>query len=184
MMRIATLVVGSFVLGALVAPVGLEGQVRPWEISIAGGPSFPTGDLSDEANTGFHVQGSVGFGLPLLPFGARFDALWQEVPDVHDGWFRQIGVLGNAVVAVPLVFVQPYGLLGVGLLRTETPEEDHGDHAHEGETESFVGFNAGLGLEFPFAGLTGFLEARYLNLFGSGEATHFRTIPVSVGIRF
>jgi hypothetical protein len=177
--------VGVLAIAALVmAPHVAEAQVRPWEISIAGGPSIPVGDLGSEANLGYHVQGSVGFGLPLLPFGLRADLLWQEVPDVHDGWFRQIGGLANAVFGVPMVVIQPYGLLGVGLIRTEEPEVHHGDHAHTGATETTVGFNIGGGLDFPFMGLTGFLEVRYLNLFGGGDATHFQTVPISVGIRF
>ena len=42
--------------------------------------------LADAAGTGYHVQGSIGFGLPMLPFGIRADALWNEVPDETDGW--------------------------------------------------------------------------------------------------
>jgi opacity protein-like surface antigen len=178
---------GLLVLVALVLATASPAEaqiVRPWQISIAGGPSFTRGALADEAGTGFHVQGSVGFGLPLLPFGVRGDLLWQEVPDVTEGHFRQIGGLLNATFGIPLLVVQPYGLLGVGLLRTESPDVVHQDHAHHGETENIFGFNAGLGVEFPFAGLGGFLEARFLNLFGGGRATDFQTVPVTIGIRF
>jgi len=165
---------------------GAEAQIRPWQISIAGGPSLPTGDFRDEANTGFHVQGSVGFDVPLFPLGIRADLLWQELPDaIADGeWFRQIGGMLNGTFGIPLVFIRPYGLIGGGLLNTRTPDVQHGGHGHEGETINLVGFNLGGGLEFPFVGLTGFLEARFLNLFGGTDATHFQTIPVSVGIRF
>lgn len=162
----------------------LQAQLRPWEISIAGGPSFPTGELSEEAGTGYHVQGSIGFDVPLLPFGIRADALWQEVPDDNEGWFRQIGGLVNATFGIPLIVVEPYALAGVGFLRTETPDVAHAGHEHFGETENLVGFNAGAGVEFPFMGLSGFLEGRYLNLFGGGEASHYQTIPVTFGIRF
>ena len=182
-MRRFSIVCGTLLLVAA-ATSSAEAQLRPWEISIAGGPSFPTGELADEAGTGYHVQGSIGFDLPLLPFGLRADALWQEVPDDQDEWFRQIGGIANATFGIPLIIVEPYALAGVGFLRTETPETTHGGHTHDGETESLVGFNAGLGLEFPFAGLGGFIEARYLNLFGGGDATHYQTIPVTVGIRF
>jgi hypothetical protein len=182
---------GMFVLlGALftLAPFGevAAQQLRPWEISIAGGPSFARGDFGAEANTGFHVQGSVGFGLPLFPMGLRADLLWQELPvtGVDGEWFRQIGGLLNGTFGLPLAVIEPYGLVGVGFLRNEEPAIQHGGHVHTGGTENLIGFNAGLGLDFPFMGLTGFLEGRFLNLFGTGEATHFQTIPVSIGIRF
>lgn len=161
-----------------------EAQYRPWEISIAGGPSFPRGQLSDEAGTGYHVQGSVGFGVPMLPVGIRADALWQEFDDPDGEWFRQVGGILNAVVGIPLVIVEPYALAGVSYLRTQTPDAVHAGHTHDGSSENLVGFNAGAGVEFPFVGLSGFLEARALNLFGGGNAKNFQSIPVTVGIRF
>ncbi|MEX2571844.1 MAG: outer membrane beta-barrel protein [Gemmatimonadota bacterium] len=177
-------VVIPVMIAALAGVSTAEAQLRPWQISIAGGPSFATGEFSDQAGTGYNVQGSVGFSLPLLPFGVRGDLFWQELPDEEDGWFRQIGGLLNAVFEVPLVIVQPYGLVGGGVLRTDTPDVDHTGHVHTGESETTVGLNAGLGIEFPFAGLGGFVEARYLNLVGGGDATHFQSIPVTIGIRF
>lgn len=183
-MRKYLVILSAAVVAAVSQAAPAEAQLRPWEISIAGGPSFPVGDLRDEANLGYHVQGSVGFGVPMLPLGLRVDAFWQEVPDATEGNFRQIGGLLNGTFGLPLVFISPYGLVGVGVLRTETPTVAHADHTHAGETETLIGFNAGLGVDFPFVGLTGFLEARYLNLFGGSEATHYQTVPVSFGIRF
>src|SRR5690606_39171389 len=119
-----------FILLALVtASTGFAGaavgQLRPWEISIAGGPSFPVGDLADVAGTGYHVEGSVGFNVPLMPFGIRADALWQEFKDEEEGWFRQIGAVANATFGVPLVIIEPYALVNVSYLRTDSPEEAH-----------------------------------------------------------
>jgi opacity protein-like surface antigen len=184
MMRRRSVAALAGALGVILAAGTAEAQLRPWEISIAGGPSFPVGELRDEAGTGFHVQGSVGFDLGALPFGVRLDALWQEVPDVTEGWFRQVGGLANLTFGLPISVISPYALVGVGYLRTTEPDVDHGDHGHEGGAENLLGVNAGIGIEFPFAGLGGFIEARYLNLAGSGEATHFRVVPVSIGIRF
>lgn len=174
----------KFMFVALAAALGTigfagqaEAQLRPWEISIAGGPTFTTGDFSEVAGTGYHVQGSIGFGVPMLPFSLRADALWQEVPaEVGDEYYRQIGGLVNATFGIPLVLIEPYGLLGAGYLNTDSPISD--------DDEWRPGINAGLGVEFPFMGLAGFAEARYLNLLGSNEAKMFQSIPVSVGIRF
>lgn len=183
-MRKGLFVAAAALLATVSTAAIAEAQYRPWEISIAGGPSLARGDIAQEAGTGYHVQGSVGFGLPLLPFGFRVDALWQELRDDHDGWFRQIGGLANATFGIPLVFIEPYGLVGAGYLRAQEPDVDHGDHTHTGGSENVLGFNVGAGLEFPFVGLNGFIEARYLNLVGGGNATNYQSIPISFGIRF
>ncbi|MEX2582700.1 MAG: outer membrane beta-barrel protein [Gemmatimonadota bacterium] len=183
-MRNETFVLLAAVIAASAIPSAADAQLRPWQISLAGGPSFVTGHLAEDAGTGYHVQGSVGFDVPLLPFGVRADAFWQELPDVEDAWFRQIGGLLSGVFQVPLIVIQPYVLAGAGVIRTEAPDEAHEGHTHIGEPETTVGFNAGAGVEFPFAGLSGFLEARYINAFGSGNATNYQSIPVTVGVRF
>lgn len=183
-MRVQSFMLASLLAVAVTLPTAADAQLRPWEISIAGGPSFPMGDLKDEAGTGYHVQGSVGFDLPLLPIGARADLFWQELPDSEEEWFRQIGGMVNAVFEIPMVIIQPYALVGVGYLRTETPEVTHTGHVHTGETDSSVGLNAGAGIEFPFLGLGGFLEARFINVAGGGEATSYQSVPVTLGVRF
>lgn len=164
---------------ALLAGSPAEAQLRPWEISIAGGPTLATGSFADMANTGYHVQGSVGIGIPLFPVGVRADLLWQEMPDVAGGNFRHIGGIANATLGLPLVLIEPYVLAGVGMFSISEPEEDHGDHAHEAGSETSTGFNVGAGLELGLLGLKGFGEVRYLDV-GRGH----RTIPITIGIRF
>jgi opacity protein-like surface antigen len=159
---------------ALAAPA--DAQVRPFQISIAGGPSFPIGHLSDDAGTGYNVQGSIGFGMPMLPFGLRADLLWQEFKlSGQDGHARQIGGLLNATFGLPLPFIQPYLLAGAGVI-------NHTDPVHEVHSGTDVGFNVGGGVQFPFAGMSGFVEAKYLNVIGGNEDA--RSVPVSIGIRF
>jgi opacity protein-like surface antigen len=182
-MRKGLFVALSALFAVVSAPTLADAQIRPWTISIGGGPSLARGEMAREAGTGFHVQGSVGFGLPLLPFGIRADALWQELSDEGE-WFRQVGGLLNATFGLPMVVITPYGLVGAGFLRATAPAVQHPGHAHDGESENIVGFNLGAGLDFPFMGLGGFIEARYLNLFGSGDATNFQSIPITIGVRF
>lgn len=156
-----------------------EAQLRPWEISIAGGPSLVTGGFDDVASTGYHVQGSVGFGIPLFPVGVRGDVLWQELPDEVSGNFRQIGGIANVTLGMPLILIEPYVLGGVGIFSHTEPDELHPDHVHESESQTSTGFNVGAGLEAGLLGLKGFGEVRYLDA-GNGV----RTIPITVGIRF
>jgi opacity protein-like surface antigen len=163
---------------ALAAPA--EAQVRAYTIGISGGPSIPLGsEFREEARTGYHVQGSVGFAPAALPVGIRADLLWQVFPDAHAGSFRQIGGFANALVGVPFGPARPYLLGGVGVVNHTPPDEDHGDHAHEGESETNFAFALGGGLEFPFLGLTGVLEARFMDAGGD-----HRGVPISFGIRF
>ena len=116
--------------------------------------------------------------------GLRADVLWQELKDEEAEWFRQIGGVLNAVVGIPLVIVEPYALAGVSYMRTEPPEVAHVGHTHDEDSENIVGFNAGAGVEFPFLGLSGFVEGKVLNLFGGGNAKNYQSIPITVGIRF
>lgn len=174
MRKIALLVAVAAVAAAAQAEVAAA-QVRPFTIGISGGPSLARGELAEEANTGYHVQASLGFNMPLFPLGVRADLLWQEFPDVHDGHIRQIGGLLNGIFSLPLPILTPYGLVGAGVINSTEPEE------HGGGSETAVGLNAGVGVQFPFVGMSGILEARFLNLLG---ATEHQSIPISVGIRF
>jgi hypothetical protein len=180
MTRIAILFLAlAVVAGAL--PEQVTAQVRPFTVGISAGPSLARGHLAEEAGTGYHVQGSLGFTVPALPLGLRADLLWQELPDEHSGQFRQIGGLINGTFGLPLPMARPYALIGAGVISTTEPEVDHGGHSHASERHTGVGFNAGVGIEFPFLGLGGVLEARVLNLLGD---TDHQSIPISFGIRF
>lgn len=171
---------------AVVVPLSAEAQVqtRPWVISIAGGPSFPAGDFGEIASTGYHVQGSVGWNFPNVPVGIRADLIWQEVQREEAGWFRQVGGLLNGTYGFSIGSVQPYGLVGVGYIHTDEPTTILPDGTTFENDETNFGFNAGLGLDFPFMGLAGFVEARYLNLLGGDQAKNLQVVPLSFGIRF
>lgn len=174
------LVVSAAVAAALaVSGTSAGAQLRPWEISIAGGPSLVTGEFDDVASTGYHVQGSVGFGIPLFPVGVRADVLWQELPDEVSGNYRQIGGIANVTLGMPLILIEPYVLAGVGIFSHSEPDEVHVGHDHPAESETSTGFNVGAGLEAGLLGLKGFGEVRYLDA-GNGV----RTIPITIGIRF
>jgi hypothetical protein len=148
-------------------------QFRPWEISIAGGPTLATGNFADIANTGYHVQGSFGIGIPLFPVGLRADAIWQEMPaDPGEGMYKQVGGIANVTLGMPLILIEPYVLGGIGFFRQDVPND-----AVESTTET--GFNVGAGLEAGLLGLKGFAEVRYLD-----AGNDVRTIPITVGIRF
>lgn len=169
----------ALALGALALPAAASAQFLPVSVGVSAGPSFPTGHFAEEAGTGFNVQGSLGLDVPALPVGLRADLLWQRFPDEHEGSFTEVGGLLNATAGLPLPLARPYVVGGVGLVHHDAPEEEHGDHVHEGESGSSFAFNVGAGVQLSLLGLSGVLEARYLD---AGE--DHRSFPVSFGVRF
>lgn len=194
------------VLMAVAVPTRAQSQIT---YSVAAGVSLPTGGLADEgasktmatnlslhdfpneASGGYHLQGSIGFPLPSLPLDFRADLLFQNfdaverVPGVNTTvggeWYRQFGLLLNVIYDIPLSSdrVEPYLLAGTGILR-----EWHSDRTYYEEIQRSYPINAGVGLAIPFRGVAWTVEARYLNLTGTGEFAEFQGIPVTFGVRF
>jgi opacity protein-like surface antigen len=154
-------------------------QIPGVSLGLAGGPSFPLGDFGNEADTGFHLRGSLGLEIPLIPLGARADVIWQRFPDEHAGNFTQLGGLLNATWRLPFPVASPYLIGGAGLMRHSEPETDHGDHAHIGETRTEFAYGLGGGVQLRLLVFGAFVEARYLD-WGHGN----RAIPLTVGITF
>lgn len=179
-MRKTILCTGLLAAALLAGAESADAQARPFTIGIAAGPSFPSGgEFAEEAGTGYHAQLSVGMSPAMLPVGVRLDLLWQQFPDEHEGNFREIGGLGNVVLALPVPLLRPYLLAGGGMMNHDAPDEDHGDHAHEGEGGTSFAYAVGGGIEVSLLGLAGAVEVRYLDA-GHDHAS----IPVSLGIRF
>lgn len=176
-MRSRTMVLAA-ALALAALPAAAPAQVG---LSFGGGPSTPLGEFGDEAETGWNARASLHVGVPLFPVGFRGDAVYQQFSDEAGGTFRQAGGLANATVGLPLplVVISPYAIGGVGAFRHTAPEEDHGDHAHEGESGTAAAWNVGAGVRLGLPGISASLEARYLDA-GNG----FRSVPVTVGIRF
>jgi hypothetical protein len=145
-------------------------------MGIGGGPSMAVGGL-DDFGAGWHAQGSLSIGLPLLPFGLRGDLLYQQLPRSGDGDnYRQIAGVANAtldVLPIPLMPVRPYIIGGLGLF-------NHDGHPEGDGTD--LGVNLGAGVRVSLLGFGGFLEAKYQNVFTDG-ASH-GIVPITLGITF
>jgi hypothetical protein len=147
--------------------------------SIAGGPTFATGDAGDGLDMGYHAVVSAAFSLPVLPVGLQADGMFTRfnISDV-EGHQQVLNGSLNAVLSIPSVGITPYFIGGVGFYQTsaEVDGEDLGDSTD-------VGVNAGAGVRLGLPGIGGvFAEARLHNIFGEGDS--FRFVPVSLGIRF
>jgi len=153
---------------------GAQLSSNPFQIGGAAGIAFPSGDLSNSANTGYNVTLMVGYKPMLTPIGVRVEAAYNEFGS--DAGFEKINVpafTGNLVYGLPGVSFSPYIIGGAGLY---TP-----NIALDGGRENKFGFNIGGGIKIPLSSsFETFVEARYNKV--SVDNGNFSFIPVTVGI--
>jgi opacity protein-like surface antigen len=149
-----------------------------FSIGVAGGPSIPLGSLSDDADTGFHLRGSLGLQIPFIPIGARADLLWHRFPDQHDGHFNGLAGLLNATWRLTFPIVQPYLVGGAGFMNYDEPDAIHDDHVHPGDSGTEFAWAAGAGVQLRLLRIGTFVEARYL------DWGRHRAVPLTIGIMF
>ena len=202
-MKRSVLAVAAIALSASAAQAQMSTPtaVRPYTFGISAGASFPTGDISSTdvnaatvggAQTGFNVNGIIGYEMPGLPFGLRGELMYDRFAidkNYAQGASANYSVLGGNVNAVlnlgTGMAVQPYLIGGVGYSQLKATSGSSG--ASFSVSKSGVGFNGGLGFRFPLGEMSTFLEARYHYVntqdtnTGSPNATF---IPVSFGILF
>ena len=166
----ATLAVAA--AGLVFGAADAQAQVS---FGIAGGPTFPMGNLGDAVDMGYHVQASAAFSLPMLPVGIQADGMFTRFAfsDVDDANAQIISGAINAVINLPTPGVTPYIIGGVGYynLSDDVSDEDVND----------FGINVDGGVRLGLPGLSVFAEARLHNVFTEGESTRF--VPLSIGIR-
>lgn len=169
--------------------------VKPISLGISGGAAIPTGSLSDGANTGYNVTGSIAVGLTGLPFSIRGDAAFNSfgVKDnivnsvgADNANARILGFTGNLVLPLPLqgTVLRPYLIGGVGLynVRYSSSINSGGGNLSASQSENRVGFNFGGGLTIPLAGFNAFIEARYHRVSTDNGSTAF--VPITFGVMF
>lgn len=161
----------ALVLAAIVVPAALSAQVS---LGVAGGLSMPTGDASDLVKSGYNVTVSLGIKPPVAPVGFRLDGMWNSLDSKTAGAdaLRVLGGNANVTLSAPMLPLA-YVIAGAGMYNLS---------AGSGTAETKVGFNGGLGLNFPLTGLSTFVEARYHHV--ATEGTSFQFVPVTFGIRF
>lgn len=148
---------------------------------IGGGPTFPTGDVTGDYDTGFHLRGNLNFSVPLLPVGVRVTGAYQSmgidalIADASEQQY--IGTL-DAMLMTPSPLLKFYAVGGpsVHIVSFDT---DLGDS----DSETYAGFNIGVGVQgsLPFVP-NAFAEIRFFQVFNDGDDRQY--IPVTVGINF
>ena len=160
----------------LAAPaVSAQSITRPFSFGTAAGLSVPSRSGSSALETGFHVEGMVGFKPPVLPIGLRADLMYHRFGLNAVGGNRNIfaGLLNATYDVSPPPLVKPYLITGVGVYHTSVSV------AGEGDQTTQLGLNAGTGLRFDLVGMSTFVEARYHFVKGGTDL-----VPFSFGVTF
>jgi hypothetical protein len=147
---------------------------------VAGGPSFPMGDLKNLVNPGFHGGVVLELGIPLLPIGLRADGMFQQLPGAAGGQnFRQVaGTVNGRLGVLPIPFISAYVTAGAGIYASDFA----GGQATAGTSwNSDVGINGGIGGRLNLLVIRPFIEARYHHVMTSPSRAF---VPVTVGVFF
>ncbi|HEY1952301.1 MAG TPA: hypothetical protein VGG76_05800 [Gemmatimonadaceae bacterium] len=163
-------------------PFGAGAQVasaaKPIQLGIAGGASLPTSDLSNGANTGWNVTGTLGYNPAMIPVGIRVDGAYNRFAlKGASGNFAFTSVTGNLVYKIPSASVTPYLIGGAGWYRASASLTGLGSGS-----DNHFGWDAGGGISMPLSGFDAFVEARYNQVQGNGASLKF--IPVTFGVMF
>jgi len=202
-MKRSVLAVAAIALSASVAQAQTAVTTRPYTFGVSAGVSIPSGDLSSKdqdaetiggAQTGFNVNGILGYESPSLPFGIRAELMYNRFgvdKDYLGGADADYSVLGGNVNAVfnlgTGMAARPYVIAGVGYSQLKVTVDAGG--ADVSSSKSGVGFNGGLGLRFPLGAMSTFVEARYHYIMTEDKnadipVSNTQFIPISFGVMF
>ena len=173
--------------GMLLVGMQVQAQIaKPVSLLIGGGAAIPTGDLSDDYNTGFN--GTVGLGLSSIgtPIGIRFEGMYnklgarEEALGPNAPGVRILGGTANLVYDLPGQGIRPYLIGGAGYYGRKRDAEG-------APSVNNFGLNGGIGAVFPLSGFNTYVEARFHHVFTNAVQTNFNStqfIPVVFGIQF
>ena len=152
--------------------------------SAAAGLAMPIGSTADAVKMGYNATLGLGIKPPLAPIGLRIEGMWNQF-DSKGG--SKIGTrilagtanitLSGAGMPIPMGYlIGGLGMYNLGVTNWPAlagPKPD---------AESKVGFNIGVGLNFPLTGFSTYAEARLHIVNTSGSSTKFT--PIVFGIKF
>jgi hypothetical protein len=161
----------------------------PVSFGVGGGVNVPLGDFSDGAKLGFQGTALVQFAPANLPVGFRVDGTYQQNNfdtdfTTVDGKFQTIYGTADVVYTFKTAessMFHPYLIAGGGFYSMKN-KPDTPTTSNPEDTESKFGVNGGAGFDYAAGGATIFLEARFHNVFISGNNQSF--VPITVGVKF
>lgn len=178
-MRFTRILSVAAIAAAAAATAGAQSLTKPLSLGVSGGASIPTGDLSNYANTGWNLNGHIGLAAPLLPVSFRGDV-------GYNNWGAKVGgasdhawnLTGNAIFNIPQpTGVSPYIIGGLGAYKV-----GYSSNGITANDSWRFGFDVGAGVKLPLTGFNTFIEAKYVQVNGSGGNTQF--VPITFGVMF
>ena len=171
--------------GVVAAVAPLEAQ-SPLSVGLAGGVSFPEGDVADGVNTGWHALVTAEVASPMHPWGLRLDVAYNrfgfsdpvETGLGGEGHLTAGSATLNLTYRLPKVTwpIQAYLLGGLGAYRTDC------SLGPGCASRVRYGWNYGLGAKFFFLGLRNFVEIRGHRTKSRTDDVHY--FPLTFGIMF
>lgn len=185
MLHFSKFAAAAAMLAATVSFAGAQGittPFKPFSLGVSAGASIPTGDLSNNVNTGYNITGHVGVAVPALPISFRGDVgynNWGAKAKTSSYNDHAWGFTANALVDLPVaVVVHPYVIGGIGGYRFG---RSAGDVTVNDNTTRF-GYNLGGGINLPLSGFSTFVEARYNHANRDIGSSSF--VPITFGVMF
>jgi opacity protein-like surface antigen len=184
------LVVGAPTADAQRARAHSSSSAITW--SAGAGMSVPTGDLSNGAGNGFHVQGTSSYRRLGWPIDVRAELAYHHFGEKD---YTVVGARPNQTVSYAgksssiagivdasyslntIGRMRPYLLGGPGVFNTRA-ELTRAGGTPTTSSDTKVGFNVGGGMNFPLVGRHAYLEARYHHV------DQAAWIPITLGVRF
>jgi hypothetical protein len=158
--------------------------------SAGAGMSVPTGDLSNGAGSGFHLQGGPSYRRSGWPISLRAELAYHHFGDKdytvgtgrqavnYTGKSSSIAGVVDASYALNTVGrMRPYLLGGPGIYNTRA-EVTRTGATPTTSSETKMGLNVGGGMNFALMGRQAYLEARY------HKVDQAAWVPISLGLRF
>ena len=161
---------------------------NPWKFTVFAGAALPSGDSSDDLNTGYTIGGAVDLRAPLTPLGLRGELAYSSFDAKNTGGIGSASLsdLGgnlNAVYWIPSPGTPLTAYLTGGPSYAHLTAKASSGNVTESISEDHWGFNVGAGIDFALSGLSTRLDVRYRQI-STGNGDHLRAFPITFGITF
>jgi hypothetical protein len=163
-------------------------------IGVGGGATVPTGNFDNGFKTGWNITVPIGWQSSESPWGVRVDASYDRATGRTFGGTS----LNDASIwsgMLDLTLLLPFGNNGTGLyfmggggvhhfsygstFNSNTPVPYTGTTSG---SQTKLGVNGGVGLNFSLGATSMFVESRYINVFTPGKNTNY--VPIVLGFKF
>ena len=176
---ILTAVLAGFALVSLSATVGAQTIVpKPVQFGVAAGAVIPSGDISEDVETGYNGTVMVGFRPAMIPLGIRIDGAYNQMGAKGGGGNIHVtSVTGNFIYKFPTTGFSPYAIGGAGWCNAAVSVTGFGT-----VSENHFCWNAGGGISMQLSGFETFIEARYNRVVVDNGSLAY--IPITFGVMF